>query len=249
MPQGPGGVIILGHDLDTPTKIKFPEPDIKRAIAFVDGQNLYHHARSAFNISHPNYDVLALTRTICQSKGWFFKAARFYTGTPELADDPKWHNFWSKKLLAIRRQGVHVYSRRLRYRDQIALDALASRCQTTSTWPSSLRQDQDMSEVVDEIKKIARFQKRWIKVACAYPFITYSKQSARNLTVRNGFRLIKPFTRSASINMTIVDCPNLPLRRWRRSSRCWSLVCNSTVKAPAAPGAGAIAQPSLAGAP
>jgi hypothetical protein len=30
-------------------------------------------------------------------------------------------------------------------------------------------QDQDMSEVVDEIKKIARLQKRWIKVACAFP--------------------------------------------------------------------------------
>ena len=26
-----------------------------------------------------------------------------------------------------------------------------------------------MSEVVDEIKKISKFQNRWIKVACAFP--------------------------------------------------------------------------------
>jgi len=124
MPQGPGGVIFLGDSLNVPApKAEFPEPKIKRAIAFIDGQNLYHHAREAFGVTHPNYDVLALARTICQSKGWFFKAARFYTGTPELADDPVWHHFWAKKLLAIKRQGVHVFSRRLRYRKmECALD-------------------------------------------------------------------------------------------------------------------------------
>jgi uncharacterized LabA/DUF88 family protein len=186
MPRGPGGVIILANQFH-----QIQEPQTKRAIAFVDGQNLYHHARAAFNVSHPNYDVLALTRKICQSKGWFFKAARFYTGMPELADDPKWHNFWTKKLLAIKRQGVHVYSRRLRYREQeviingtsrtvtvgeekgidirIALDCVSLALSDDLDVAVIFSQDQDMSEVVDEIKKIARLQRRWIKVACAYP--------------------------------------------------------------------------------
>lgn len=30
-------------------------------------------------------------------------------------------------------------------------------------------QDQDLSEAADDIKKIAREQERWIKVACAFP--------------------------------------------------------------------------------
>lgn len=172
-------------------KAALPEPAIKRAIAFIDGQNLYHHARAAFEVTHPNYDVLALARTICQSNGWFFKAARFYTGTPELADDPLWHNFWAKKLLAIKRQGVHVFSRRLRYREtevkigdeahsitvgeekgidiRIALDCVSLSLSNDLDVAVIFSQDQDMSEVVDEIKKIARLQKRWIKVACAYP--------------------------------------------------------------------------------
>jgi len=36
------------------------EPQTKRAIAFVDGQNLFYAAKEAFGYSHPNYDVLAL---------------------------------------------------------------------------------------------------------------------------------------------------------------------------------------------
>ena len=36
------------------------EPPAKRAVAFVDGQNLFHAAREAFGNSYPNYDVSAL---------------------------------------------------------------------------------------------------------------------------------------------------------------------------------------------
>ena len=117
-----------------------------------------------------------LARTICQSKGWFFKAARFYTGTPELADDPLWHHFWTKKLLAIRRQGVHVFSRRLRYREtevkiegnihtitvgeekgidiRIALDCVSLSLSNDLDVAVIFSQDQDMSEVVDEVRPV-----------------------------------------------------------------------------------------------
>ncbi|MEW6743900.1 MAG: hypothetical protein AB1486_14190 [Planctomycetota bacterium] len=33
------------------------EPTIKRAVAFFDGQNLYHASREAFGYTFPNYDV------------------------------------------------------------------------------------------------------------------------------------------------------------------------------------------------
>ena len=32
------------------------EPDIKRAVSFIEGQNLYRHAKDAFGHHHPNYD-------------------------------------------------------------------------------------------------------------------------------------------------------------------------------------------------
>jgi uncharacterized LabA/DUF88 family protein len=33
------------------------EPLVKRAVAFIDGQNLYHAARESFGYTYPNYDV------------------------------------------------------------------------------------------------------------------------------------------------------------------------------------------------
>lgn len=46
------------------------EPSAKRAVVFVDGQNLFHAAREAFGYTYPNYDVLSLARRICEEHGW-----------------------------------------------------------------------------------------------------------------------------------------------------------------------------------
>ncbi|MEI6392163.1 MAG: hypothetical protein WCT12_13800 [Verrucomicrobiota bacterium] len=41
------------------------EPSIKRTIAFIDGQNLFHGAKEAFGFTYPNYDLKALTQALC----------------------------------------------------------------------------------------------------------------------------------------------------------------------------------------
>jgi hypothetical protein len=56
------------------------EPDIKRAIAFVDGQNLYRSAKTAFGYHYPNYDVHALANSVCSRQGWQLRQVCFYTG-------------------------------------------------------------------------------------------------------------------------------------------------------------------------
>ena len=63
------------------------EPSTMRAVAFVDGQNLYHSVREAFGYTYPNYDVSALSQSVCQSKGWKLRQVRFYTGIPDSSDD------------------------------------------------------------------------------------------------------------------------------------------------------------------
>jgi uncharacterized LabA/DUF88 family protein len=169
------------------------EPSIKRAVAFVDGQNLFHAAREAFGHTYPNYDILALSRRICQTRDWDLAQTRFYTGIPDASDDPHWHHFWAGKLQAMSRQGVHVYSRSLRYRNRrvrlpdgtehtylageekgidirIALDVIRMAHRREYDVALILSQDQDLSEVAEEIRVIAREQDRWIKIACAYPF-------------------------------------------------------------------------------
>lgn len=87
-------------------------------MVFIDGQNLFHAAREAFGYTYPNYDVHALARRLCEARAWQFAQARFYTGIPDPADNAFWHRFWEGKLRTISWQGVHVYSRALRYRNK-----------------------------------------------------------------------------------------------------------------------------------
>jgi len=169
------------------------EPAVKRTIAFVDGQNLYHATREAFGHNYPNYNVLALSRTICSEQGRDLVQVRFYTGVPDPSDNQFWHGFWSNRLAMMGRQGIAVYSRPLRYRNRvvrlpdgtehtylageekgidvrIALDVIRMAHRREYDVALIMSQDQDLSEVAEEIRTIAREQNRWIKIACAFPF-------------------------------------------------------------------------------
>ncbi|MCH7813925.1 MAG: NYN domain-containing protein [Planctomycetes bacterium] len=169
-----------------------PEPSAKQAIAFFDGQNLFHCAKKAFGYTHPNYDPLALARQTCAKQNWNLKQVRFYTGVPNASDNELWHGFWTKKLLAMRRQGIVVYSRPLKYRNKkvrlpdgtdhvylaadekgidvrIALDVLRMAYARDFDVALVFSQDQDLSEVAAEIRTVAKRQNRWIKMACAFP--------------------------------------------------------------------------------
>jgi hypothetical protein len=170
-----------------------PEPAVKRAVAFIDGQNLFHAGRESFGYPYPSYDVSALAMAVCQGQGWALSQTRFYTGIPDPTDDPFWHGFWSAKLSVMGRQGVHIFSRSLRYRNRvvnlpdgtkhtflageekgidvrIALDIIRLAHRQEFDVALIFSQDQDLSEVADEIRAIAREQNRWIKIACAFPF-------------------------------------------------------------------------------
>jgi uncharacterized LabA/DUF88 family protein len=169
-----------------------PEPTTKRAIVFFDGQNLFHGVREAFGYAYPNYDALALAKEICKSQGWTLVETRFYTGIPDLADNAAWHHFWSAKLAVMGRQRIKVFSRPRRYRNKevklpgggthtfltgeekgidirIALDVISLANHKAYDVGLIFSQDQDLSEVADEIRVIAEEQHRWIKIASAFP--------------------------------------------------------------------------------
>jgi uncharacterized LabA/DUF88 family protein len=168
------------------------EPNIKRAVAFVDGQNLFHHSRAAFGFHYPNYDIKKLAEAVANGQGWNLVRSYFYTGVPDATDDPRWNRFWTNKLASMGRQGVSVFSRPLRYRNQvvslpdgathtflhgeekgidvrIALDVIGKAVRDEYDVAIVFSQDQDLSEVADEIRTIAHQQNRWIRMACAYP--------------------------------------------------------------------------------
>lgn len=91
------------------------------------------------------------------------------------------------------RQGVHVFSRHLRYRNKtmrlpdgttytflvgeekgidvrLALDVVRAVRRAECSVVLIFSQDQDLSEVADEIRVMAREQGHWVKIASAFPF-------------------------------------------------------------------------------
>lgn len=90
-------------------------------------------------------------------------------------------------------QGVRIFSRSLRYRHQtvpladgmvqtvligrekgidvrIALDAVHAVRTSACDVVLIFSQDQDLAELADEVRLIARDQQRWVKIASAFPF-------------------------------------------------------------------------------
>jgi len=168
------------------------EPTIKRAVFFIDGQNLYHSAKEAFGYPFPNYDPMKLSQEICLQHGFSLEQVRFYTGVPERTDNEYWHEFWKKKIQFMKTRNIHVYSRQLVYRNEsitcpdgqiltklvgsekgidvrIALDIVSLAVSKAYDVAVIFSQDQDLSEVADEVKNISLEQDRWIKRMCAYP--------------------------------------------------------------------------------
>lgn len=182
------------------------EPAVKRAVAFFDGQNLFYAAKYAFGCNWPNYDPLKLAGVVCQRQGWQLQSTRFYTGIPSPQDDPFWNHFWTAKLAQMGREGIWTFSRHLKYRNQtvqlpgggstavlvgsekgidvrLALDVVAAGRDNTCDVALIFSQDQDLSEVADEVRAISVQQNRWIKLACAFPISpTYTNTRGINKT-------------------------------------------------------------------
>ena len=111
-------------------------PRSGRAVAFVDGQNLYYAAKEAFGAArgkpvpselsryeYPSFDVRALAESTCSAKGWTLVETRFYTGMPSKDRSPFWHGFWQRKLGAMGKGGaVKVTTRPLKYRPRAFID-------------------------------------------------------------------------------------------------------------------------------
>jgi uncharacterized LabA/DUF88 family protein len=168
------------------------EPTHKRAVVFVDGQNLFLAVREAFGYTYPNYDAPGLAHDLCEGKGWELAQVRFYTGVPGEADNPFWNHFWTAKLEAMEAQGAFVFARELRYRQRtlalpdgtrrevpmgeekgidvrIAIDVIRMAHKEAFDVALVLSQDQDLAEAAKEVRVVAREQGRWIKIASAYP--------------------------------------------------------------------------------
>ena len=191
------------------------EPITKRATSFFDGQNLFWHAKAAFGYEHPNYDPSLLSVAVCRANGWRSHGVRFYTGVPTADRDPRWHGYWQRRLLSMRRAGIHVASRSLRYRTRtirlpdgtrheidvkqekgidlrLGLDVIRLARQDQLDVAVIFSQDQDLAEVAAEIRDISRSQERWLKIVSAFPFGP-GASATRGIDKTDWFRMDRAF--------------------------------------------------------
>jgi uncharacterized LabA/DUF88 family protein len=91
-------------------------------MAFFDGQNLYRHAKEAFGYHHPNYDPVKLHHAVCAAQSWRPTLTRFYTGVPSALESPMWAAYWSNRVIAMKRAGIHVTTRPIRYQKEKVFD-------------------------------------------------------------------------------------------------------------------------------
>ena len=168
------------------------EPSDKYAVAFFDGQNLFHHAKAAFGYYYPNFDPRKLAQAVCDTEGWSLTQVRFYTGVPDPTYDRRWHAYWVRRLTAMRRNGIEVTQRTLRYSKdtvelqdgttkevvvprekgidlRIGLDVVHMARNAELDIALVFSQDQDLAELATEIRDISASTNRWLKIASAFP--------------------------------------------------------------------------------
>lgn len=162
------------------------------AVGFVDGQNLFKQAKRLFGHREPNFDPVALHREVCALAGFEAGEVRVYTGMPAANRQPRWHGYWNNKIAAMKRAGVVVTTRPLRYRKRrmydedgeievvtqaeekgidirIALDLVRMARRDELTAAIIYSQDQDLNEVVPEVEAIADLKGIEISLASAFP--------------------------------------------------------------------------------
>jgi hypothetical protein len=187
------------------------------SMAFFDVQNLFRHAKDAFQQTvgdgyhHPNFDPVKLHRKVAASVGCTPTLTRFYTGVPPASESEMWSGYWNNRVLSLKRNGVYVETRKLRYHTEtlpdgtlhkvaqekgidirISLDLVACTRKKEFDVAIIFSQDQDLSEAVKEVRSIAREQNRSIRIISAFPDSTIAS-SSRGIDKTDWFKFNKSF--------------------------------------------------------
>lgn len=159
---------------------------------FIDGQNFYLSARSAFGLRYPDFDARAVANVLCEkAAGKAADEVHFYTGMPVAKFSPRWYDFWTNKIAAMEEEGIHTFTRPLRYTYEtdpqsptgfkilstrekgidlrIALDVMEVARRADCENIVIVSRDQDFQELVEKIEIMCAFENRDIGLWSAYP--------------------------------------------------------------------------------
>ncbi len=158
-----------------------------RTIVLIDGQNLFHLARTAWSsgpsspYDWPSYDVEKLAHAlVSRAPGRTLAEVRFYTGVPDPSVGPRqlfWHDFWSNKIGYLKSRGIHVYRGRVSAARQekgvdvsLAVDLVRATYERQYEAAMIVSQDSDFGPAVRLAKEIAQAQDRELIFESCFPF-------------------------------------------------------------------------------
>lgn len=156
----------------------------ERAVALIDGMNLFFNAKDAFGHRYPNYDVVKLAEAVARQLGCSLIQTRFYVGVPRQNFAPDKHYFWVAKSEAMKQSGAIVYTRPLTRRRppqekgidlRIGLDALSLAYQGLYDTLIIFSTDQDFTEVPDYVRQVPGLQGRAVRFVSAFPAVEDSR--------------------------------------------------------------------------
>lgn len=187
------------------------------SMAFFDVQNLFRHAKDAFQENdgdgyhHPCFDPRKLHDKVAAANGLKPNLTRFYTGVPIPSESEMWSGYWSNRVLALKRAGVLVETRKLRYHTEVLLDGSRQtipqekgidirialdlvKCTRRKEFDTAIifSQDQDLGEAVIEARETAKEQGRTIRIISAFPE-SKSASSSRGIDRTDWFPFDKDF--------------------------------------------------------
>lgn len=169
-------------------------PSTCRVHAFFDAQNLFLTAKECFGYKYPNFDPIKLAKEITKlERNRVLKRIHFYTGVHTIEEDEFLHHFWMNKLQGLRRAGVEVHYRFLKYTEiekktetgnteiikkprekgidvKIAVDLIKLARKGLYDVAIIFSQDTDLNEAIDELYEVKKEFNRWIRFECAYPY-------------------------------------------------------------------------------
>lgn len=173
---------------------------VMRTLVLIDGQNLYHLARTIWGGSSlspynwPSYDVEKLAQTLVDRvQGRTLSEIRFYTGVPYPNASPDaryWHGFWSNKLGYLRSLGVYVYQGRINSAGRekgvdvrLALDLIQATYEQRYEVAIIVSQDHDFGPAVQMARAFGQRQNRELVYESAFPYASdiSSRQGRRGI--------------------------------------------------------------------
>lgn len=180
-------------------ELKRSEPEIKRAVVYIQADVLWQEAKRMFGINHLDVIPSELAKAICEKNGWEFSGIYIYVARQSEDVNEKWFHIWNRIMnIWNKKYGLDVYcapwsvkwlniqnNKNLqdvreiytapvyvgdRARNKMICDIISGAHNGDFDVCVMITRDPDLQPVADELRNISLKKRVWLKAVNAYPY-------------------------------------------------------------------------------